>query len=125
MLRLWNLQMTLRTKKVQYCLRKANMTRGLTCLTAPLAWDTLQPISSDFGTNQENLITPLMALFVAHQAVCAAPLTAFFTAAVPPIPSAAVFALQQFITLRLDCILMHRTVFYSSLITIQQIALRR
>jgi hypothetical protein len=66
-----------------------------------------------------------MALFVAHQAVCAAPLTAFFTAAVPPIPSAAVFALQQFITLRLDCILMHRTVFYSSLITIQQIALRR
>jgi hypothetical protein len=48
-------------------------------------------------------MAPFMALFTAHRAVCASSLTAFFSAAAPSILSAAVFAVQQFITLRLYC----------------------
>lgn len=52
-------------------------------------------------SNQEALLAPYMSLFADHHAVCGAAMRALFAAAAPQTRSAAVFAVQQFVTLRL------------------------
>ena len=52
-------------------------------------------------SSQDTLVAPFMALFAEHHDVAGAPLAALLAAAPPPTRSAAVFAVQQFITLRL------------------------
>ena len=51
--------------------------------------------------NQESLLAPYMGLFADHQEVCGPSMKAIFAAAAPQTRSAAVFAVQQFVTLRL------------------------
>ena len=52
-------------------------------------------------SSQDAIVAPFMALYAEHGAVAAAALTTLFAAAAPQTRSTAVFAVQQFITLRL------------------------
>jgi hypothetical protein len=51
--------------------------------------------------SQDAIVAPFMALFAEHRGVCAPALAAHLAAAAPETRAAAVFAVQQFITLRL------------------------
>jgi hypothetical protein len=76
---------------------------SLFAVLSPLAAYHAHPLDVMQVANQDSLMAPFMALFAAHRSICEDALTTFFSMAAPSVLSAAAFAVQQFITLRLYC----------------------